>query len=93
MARTIPVQQGRVVRAGPSLPALRRITSNDIGHALRAGYEDFNAWPSHAIFLVLIYPVVGLLLAYEAEEQNVIPLFYPLLAGFAILGPFAALGL
>ena len=93
MARTIPIQEGRVVRAGPSLPALRRITANDIGHALRAGYEDFNAWPSHAIFLVLIYPVVGLLLAYEAEEQNVIPLFYPLLAGFAILGPFAALGL
>ena len=54
MARTIPIQEGRVVRAGPSLPALRRITPQDIGHALRAGYEDFNAWPSHAIFLVLI---------------------------------------
>ena len=93
MARTIPIQQGRVVRAGPSLPALRRITANDIGHALRAGYEDFNAWPTHAAFLVLIYPVVGLLLAYATSQQNVIPLFYPLLAGFAILGPFAALGL
>ncbi len=93
MARTIPIQQGGVVRAAPSLPGLRRITANDIGHALRAGYEDFNAWPSHAIFLVLIYPVVGLLLAYATSQQNVIPLFYPLLAGFAILGPFAALGL
>ena len=38
MARTIPIQQGRVVRAGPSLPALRRITANDIGQALQAGY-------------------------------------------------------
>ena len=93
MARTIPVQEGRVVRAGPSLPALRRISTNDIGHALRSGYEDFNAWPTHAIFLVLIYPVVGLLLAYATSQRNVIPLFYPLLAGFAILGPFAALGL
>jgi len=93
MARTIPVQQGRVIRAGPSLPALRRITANDIGHALRSGYEDFNAWPTHAVFLVLIYPVVGLLLAFATSQQNVIPLFYPLLAGFAILGPFAALGL
>ncbi len=93
MARTIPIQQGRVVRAGPSLPALRRITTNDIGHALRAGYEDFNAWPTHAVFLVLIYPVVGLLLAFATSQQKVIPLFYPLLAGFAILGPFAALGL
>ena len=93
MARTIPIQQGRVVRAGPSLPALRRITTDDIGHALRAGYEDFKAWPTHAAFLVLIYPVVGLLLAFATSQQNVIPLFYPLLAGFAILGPFAALGL
>ena len=93
MARTIPIQQGRVVRAGPSLPALRRITANDIGHALRAGYEDFSAWPTHAAFLVLIYPVIGLLLAFATSQQNVIPLFYPLLAGFAILGPFAALGL
>jgi len=93
MARTIPIQQGGVVRAAPSLPGLRRITANDIGHALRAGFEDFNVWPTHAIFLVLIYPVVGLLLAYATSQQNVIPLFYPLLAGFAILGPFAALGL
>ncbi len=93
MASTIPVQQGRIVRAGPSLPALRRISPADIGHALRAGYEDFNAWPTHAAFLVVIYPVVGLLLAYATAQQNVIPLFYPLLAGFAILGPFAALGL
>ncbi len=93
MASTIPVQQGRIVRAGPSLPALQRISPADIGHALRAGYADFNAWPTHAAFLVVIYPVVGLLLAYATAQQNVIPLFYPLLAGFAILGPFAALGL
>ena len=93
MSPTFPIHQGGVVRAAPSLPGLRRITAQDIGHALRAGYEDFNAWPTHAIFLVLIYPVVGLLLAYATSRQNVLPLFYPLLAGFAILGPFAALGL
>jgi uncharacterized membrane protein len=93
MATTIPVHEGRIFRAGPSLPALRRISPRDIGHALRAGYEDFMAWPSHAAFLVVIYPIVGLLLAYATAQQNVIALFYPLLAGFAILGPFAALGL
>ena len=93
MATTIPIHSGRIVRAGPSLPALRRIAPADIGYALRAGFEDFNAWPTHAAFLVVIYPVVGLLLAYATAQQNVIPLFYPLLAGFAIIGPFAALGL
>jgi len=93
MASTIPIHQGRIVRAGPSLPGLRRIAPRDIGYALRAGYDDFNAWPTHAAFLVVIYPIVGLLLAYATAQQNVIPLFYPLLAGFAILGPFAALGL
>ena len=93
MASTIPIHSGRVIRAGPLLPALRRIGVADIRYALRAGFEDFNAWPTHAAFLVVIYPVVGLLLAYATTQQNVIPLFYPLLAGFAILGPFAALGL
>ncbi len=49
--------------------------------------------PSHAIILCVIYPVLGLLLARAAFGYAVIPLLFPLAAGFALLGPFAALGL
>jgi len=49
--------------------------------------------PSHAIILCVIYPVLGLLIARAAFGYAVIPLLFPLAAGFALLGPFAALGL
>ncbi len=44
-------------------PAIRRIGVADLKDALRAGWADFTAMPSHAIFLCIIYPVVGIVLA------------------------------
>src|SRR6202012_2846528 len=41
----------------------------------------------------LIYPVLGLVLARAAFGYAIVPLLFPLAAGFALLGPFAALGL
>ena len=49
--------------------------------------------PSHAIILCIIYPVLGLMLARAVHGYSVLPLLFPLAAGFALLGPFAALGL
>jgi uncharacterized membrane protein len=72
---------------------IRRIGFADLKDALRAGLADFNAMPTHAIFLCLVYPVVGLLLARLAFGYSVLPLLYPLVTGFVLLGPLAALGL
>jgi len=49
--------------------------------------------PSHAIILCIIYPVLGLMLARAVHGYSVLPLLFPLAAGFALLGPFAAIGL
>lgn len=65
----------------------------DLGAALQQGWDDFKAVPSHAVMLVLIYPVLGLVLARLVHGYAVLPLLFPLAAGFALLGPFAALGL
>jgi uncharacterized membrane protein len=65
----------------------------DLKHALARGLDDFLAMPSHAVFLCLIYPVVGVVIARMVLGYNVLPLLFPLAAGFALLGPFAALGL
>src|SRR3984893_3655661 len=74
-------------------PGIRTIGLSDLHEALRLGWEDFKAVPSHAIILCVIYPVLGLVLARLALGYSVLPLLFPLAAGFALLGPFAALGL
>jgi uncharacterized membrane protein len=74
-------------------PEIRNIGLSHLHRALKLGWEDFKAVPSHAIILCVIYPVLGLLLARAAFGYAVIPLLFPLAAGFALLGPFAALGL
>lgn len=74
-------------------PAVRTIGLGDLREALRAGFEDFAAKPSHLIFIGLIYPVAGVVLARWSTSQEAFQLVYPLMSGFALLGPFAALGL
>jgi uncharacterized membrane protein len=75
------------------LPAIRRISLADVRAALADGIDDFRAHPTHVMFLCLIYPVVGLVLGRAAFGSGVLPLVFPLASGFALLGPFAAVGL
>lgn len=74
-------------------PVVRKINIADLGDALQRGWDDFKAVPSHAIMLCLIYPVLGLVIARLVLGYSVLPLLFPLAAGFALLGPFAAVGL
>ena len=76
-----------------TIPVIREIKLSDLRQALRLGWEDFKAVPSHAIILCGIYPLLGLVLARVISGYAVLPLLFPLAAGFALLGPFAALGL
>ena len=46
-----------------------------------------------SIFLAIIYPLVGLFLARLTFGYDVLPLLFPLVAGYALIGPFAAIGL
>jgi uncharacterized membrane protein len=77
----------------PAAPVIRTIGLSELHRALQRGWEDFKAVPSHAIILCIIYPVLGLMLARTVLGYSVLPLLFPLAAGFALLGPFAALGL
>jgi len=69
---------------GERLPTVLRIGVDDIKEALISGTDDFWAMPTHVIFLALIYPIVGLLLAYAILGLDLMPLLYPLAAGFAL---------
>ena len=74
-------------------PEVRRIHVSDVWDALRAGFEDFWEKPSHIVFLAVIYPVVGVFLAAWTAGQNALWLLFPLMSGFALIGPVAAIGL
>src|ERR1700674_401841 len=74
-------------------PIIRTISLSDLSDALRPGWEDFKAVPRHAIILCVSYPVLGLVLARMVLGYSVLPLLFPLAAGFTLIGPFAALGL
>ena len=74
-------------------PLVRTVRPTDLIDALRKGYDDFSAMPSHAVFLCIVYPVIGILLAGLALGYTLVPLLFPIAAGFALIGPFAAIGL
>ena len=74
-------------------PTVRRIGLSDLRDALKHGIDDFAACRTDVVFLAVIYPVVGLILAQFAFRQELIRLIFPLAAGFALLGPIAAVGL
>jgi uncharacterized membrane protein len=76
-----------------AVPEVRRIGLADLRIALRKGIDDFAANRSDIVFLVLIYPVIGLVLGRLMFGYQMLPLLFPLASGFALVGPVAAIGL
>jgi len=72
---------------------VRKIGFSDLHDALRLGWEDFKAIPTHAVVLCVIYPVLGFVMFRMVLGHSMLPLLFPLAAGFTLVGPFAALGL
>jgi uncharacterized membrane protein len=74
-------------------PTVRRICLGDLRYALARGVADFEANRTDVVFLCVIYPVIGLVLGRVASGYGLLPLLFPLASGFALVGPFAAVGL
>ncbi len=72
-------------------PAIRRISFADLADVLRAGTAEFSARPSYLPLLSFLYPFIGLLIAQTTVGDNLLPLFFPLTAGFALVAPVAAI--
>ncbi len=78
---------------GPAHLKVRRIVPADLRDALAKGLDDFVAMPTFAIFLIVIYPIVGLILLRLTFGYDMLPLVFPLAAGFPLVGPLAGIGL
>src|SRR5580692_9216301 len=78
---------------GPKNLVIRRLAPSDLFDALARGIDDFVAMPSHAVFLCVIYPLLGIALIGMTLGNSTLPLAFPIAAGFALVGPLAAIGL
>ena len=71
---------------------VHRIGAADVVDALEKGVEDFRAIPTHGVLVGLFYAIAGLFIVAIAFDYALLPLVVPLVGGFAMLGPFAAVG-
>ena len=83
-----------LVLSNLSIPHLtvRKIHWSDLSDSLSKGMADFNARPTHMVFLCAIYPIVGLFIASASMGGSLLPILFPLVGGFALVGPIVATG-
>ena len=81
--------------ATPGYPALRKVGLSDLKDALTKGVNDFlpildflAAAPFFTVLFSMIYAIICIVLI-----STDLPLFFPLMSGFALVGPFVAIGL
>jgi uncharacterized membrane protein len=72
---------------------LQRIETADCFAALAEGFDDALEMPTYPAFLGLFYALAGVTLVSLSSFANALQLAFPLAAGFALIGPFVAIGL
>ncbi len=82
-----------VIGIDKTRPVVQRITLSDLKDVLAKGLDDTLTYRTDVFFLCLVYPVIGLLLISLAFDYQMLPLVFPLISGFALVGPVAAVGL
>lgn len=78
---------------GSAKPIINTIGPGDLRDALAKGLSDFEAMPTHLIFLCVLYPFLMLVIARLFAGYDVLPLVFPMLAGYTIIGPLVATGM
>jgi uncharacterized membrane protein len=72
--------------------SVRSISDEDLRFALKQGYEDFGDLRGDLVFAGLIYTLIGLAAVVMTTSAPLMPFFFPVVAGVALLGPVAAVG-
>jgi len=85
---TLNNQASRRATAGKA----RKISDEDLRWSLKAGWEDFTDMRGDIVFAGVIYTVLGLAAVVMTTSRQLIPFFFPVVAGVGLLGPVAAVG-
>ncbi len=73
-------------------PGIRDIGLEDLRACLASGAEDLARFRTDVMLICLLYPVIGGALVWIALDRALLPLLFPLISGFALIGPVAAVG-
>ncbi len=68
-----------------------QMSLGDIKDALMKGWDDLRQSRTDALLIGAIFPLAGVIFAAAFVVQAFLPFVFPLLAGFALLGPLATL--
>jgi uncharacterized membrane protein len=71
--------------------AVSRINVGDLKDVLAKGFDDFMAYRTDIIFLIIVYPIISLVIIAAAFQYQLIPLLFPLASGSFIMGPFVGI--
>lgn len=74
-------------------PPVVALTVDDLSAALADGMRDFRAAPAFGLLVGIVYALGGNLLVAVFTAWDMLYLVYPMAAGFALVAPFAAVGI
>ncbi|MBB5514992.1 putative membrane protein [Rubricella aquisinus] len=77
-------------RPADGVPELRAARFGDLRGALRDGWADFRRAPAIGMSIGALYMLGGWLLMWVIDLREYRGLTFPLVAGFALIGPFVA---
>lgn len=80
-------------RGQSALPEPRTLQSGALAGALRAGFRDFRTAPLFGLFFSAVYVAGGWLMWAAAQAAGREWWLIPVVLGFPLFGPFAAIGL
>lgn len=78
---------------GPVTVTVNTVTVDDLKASLAAGWSDFRAAPAFGLFFSAVYVLGGLAMVYILMATGKSWATLPIVVGFPLIGPFAAVGL
>ena len=79
--------------SGPEIPYVNALTYNDLRESLLYGVRDSSKAPMFGLFFGGIFAISGVIIVMSLYLGDKGWMIYPMLVGFPLIGPFAAVGL
>lgn len=91
--KAIPLEPTEPAPQKYVMPQVRAIGFSDLREVLILGWRDFLRAPLFGMFFGGVYAIAGMLIIIGVIQLKMTWLIFPIVVGFALIGPFVATGL